>query len=227
MCILCATRGVWEHSDLGHSPFPLLCREQASPPGFSSSRHTSKAHPTLLELQAAALLPVASLLPINPWAGCSLCACKAQGLVQKPWLFLSSWFSAYHSLPWFLLSGAGSPLLNPQAKALHVPFQPSSSPEELQTWILMGAESLAPCTHWIISQQMHRGSDGDLQPLPSLSGSNCHISGSSNGTQIAQIPQIVPEHKLNRLFFKFTLIQRPAASCQAGRDWLWKRRRKE
>lgn len=167
MCILCATRGVWEHSDLGQSPFPLLCREQASPPGFSSSRHTSKAHPTLLELQAAALLPVASLLPINPWAGCSLCACKAQGLVQKPWLFLSSWFSAYHSLPWFLLSGAGSPLLNPQAKALHVLFQPSSSPEELQTCGFSWEQSLSPRAHIGLSPSRCTGAAmGTCSPFP-------------------------------------------------------------
>lgn len=44
---------VWEPSDSGQSLYSLLCREQASLPGFPESRLTNKARPTLLGQRAA------------------------------------------------------------------------------------------------------------------------------------------------------------------------------
>jgi len=66
-----------EPSDLGQSPYPLLCREQASLLGFPKSRLTSKAHPTLLGQWAAST--VTGFLVISNKSLGSVLAAHLQG----------------------------------------------------------------------------------------------------------------------------------------------------
>lgn len=119
-------------------------------------------------------------------------------------------------------------------------FLPSAfSPEEFGTHELLQEQALCvPCTHWFVSQHVHGDRDWDVQLFPWLSCSSWCISGGSNWTPIcvklhkspwnkplALEALIVPKHKLNGILLKFTLIQRPTASRQAGWSWLCKQRR--
>lgn len=100
------------------------------------------------------------------WPQCLLCTCRAQ---LKPWVFLSSWFPPPPSLVslWSRLS-CPDPSHQSSSSSLQSPSPQRREPGTREPPQEQGVCVL--CTHWFISQQMHKGRIQDLQLLACLPG---------------------------------------------------------